>query len=103
IFDHHLHVVIIPVVAHGPEWTSQVDVAGAHLPAGAGDEILDALLRVDALVNVVVSGDDGVDSVTRQDRFDSGSQAQTGAMFLSRGINGMMKDRDLPFSRRFLQ
>src|SRR6266511_3582926 len=103
IFDHHLQVVIVLVVAHGPERTSHVDVAVAHLPAGAGDEILDALLRFDAFVNVVVSGEDDVDSVAREEWFDPSSQAEVRAVLSRRGIDGVMEDSDLPLGRRLLQ
>src|SRR5262245_7364047 len=48
--DLNHHEVIVLIVSHLPDRTFEVYVAAAGFTAGAGDEVLDALLRLGALV-----------------------------------------------------
>src|SRR3712207_7897092 len=45
-------------------------VALPELPAGTRDEVVDALLRLDALVEVLVTGEDDVEAVADEERLD---------------------------------
>src|SRR5215813_3704410 len=103
IIDFHLHIVIVIVEAHVPERTSHIDVAFADFSAGSGDKILDALLRFNAFIGMVMSRENDVDSVASKEGFDYSPQTEIRAVSLSRGVDWMMEDRDLPFCRGLLQ
>lgn len=63
------HKMIVFIVTHGVEWAFQVDIATARLSAGTGDEVLNTILRLCALIDMVVRGEDDFDSVANEERF----------------------------------
>ena len=70
--------------------------APPQLPAGSFDEVGDALLRLDALVEVLVPGEDDVHAVADQQRLDHRAQLQGGAVSIAVGVERMMEVDDLP-------
>ena len=63
------HKVIVFVIAHLAEWALEIDAASASLPSCSRDKVTDTLLRFGSLVDVIVTGEDGVDAITHKERF----------------------------------
>jgi hypothetical protein len=60
----------VGIVPEGGEWGVLFQVAGAELARGAFDEVLGAVLGLDAFVDVVVTGEDELDVVLLEERFE---------------------------------
>src|SRR5262245_36362022 len=71
-FEHHKVVVVVK--ARCGEAASLVYVPAPDLPGGARNEILNALLRLDALVDVIVTGNRHVHSVTGKQGLETSPQ-----------------------------
>ena len=73
-----------------------VDVAPTELPAGSGDEVDDALLRLDPLVEVIVTGEHDADARLQKQRLEHGRQVGVRSVTLARGVERMVEVRNLP-------
>jgi hypothetical protein len=76
------------------------DVAFAQLAGRSGGEVLDALLRPNALVEMLVAGERKVDAVFLQQRFDERPERQVGSVSFARRVDRMMHEHDLPLCCR---
>jgi hypothetical protein len=68
------HKMIVLIKARCPEAASLIDVSAATLPACAGNEILDSLLRFCAFVDMIVTGEGDLDTITIKQRLKTPSQ-----------------------------
>src|SRR5215213_7806343 len=91
--DHERHVLVERLRGQG---RVVVHVAVAQLAARARDEIVDAFLRLDALVEVLVAGEDYVDAVLQKDRLDDLAQRSVGAVLAARRVRRVVKEGYLP-------
>jgi hypothetical protein len=74
IIEFDEHEVIILVVADFTGRTFEVHAAPADLSACASDEIVDAVLRFRALVDVIVAGEGDIDLVALKERLKQSPQ-----------------------------
>ena len=79
------------------------DVAGAQLGRAAGGEVVDALLRLEPLVEVLVAGEDDVEVVLDEQRLDDRAQVDFRAVAAARRIERMMEEGNLPLRVRLRQ
>ena len=54
------------VIARRAKWTLEIYVAATRVATRAGDEVMNALLRYRALMDVVVSREDGIYTVAHK-------------------------------------
>ena len=80
-----------------------VDVPRSKLAARPDDEVGDALLGLDPLVEVVVPGEHDAHVVFQEQRLQHVAQAQVGAVPIARRIQGMVEEDNLPGAARGLQ
>src|SRR5262249_10409162 len=70
------HEMIILVEACRAKWTLEIDAAAPILATRSGDEVVNPLLRYSALIDVVMSGEDGVHSIAHKKRFQLPAQIE---------------------------
>ena len=73
----------IGIIALRRDRGSLGEVAAPQLAAGADDEMDDAVLRLGALVDVIVAGEDDAHAVLDEDRFEDLLQVVAGAVALA--------------------
>src|SRR4029453_7921079 len=76
VFGFEEHEMVILVEACRAKWTLEIDAAAPVLPTRSGDEVMNPLLRYSALIDVVVSGEDGVHSVAHKKGFQLPAQVE---------------------------
>src|SRR5262249_36996782 len=76
LVNFDLHKVVVFIKTHVPKRALEINVAAPHLSARAGDEVLNALLRFGALINVIMSGKNGLNAVLGKERFKHSSQLE---------------------------
>ena len=79
------------------------DVAPTQLAARPVDEVRDALLRLDAFVDVVVAGEHDVDAVLDEQRLEDDAQLDLRAVPAAVRIERMVEVADLPVIGRLLE
>src|SRR5664279_5502838 len=73
-----------------------LDVAATQLAPGPYDEIRDALLGLDALIDMVVPAEDHADAVFDEHRLERRPQRQGRTVRRAGRVKGMMEHDDLP-------
>ena len=73
-----------------------MNVAGTQLPACSGDEICDAVLRLQAFIEMFVARQHDADVVLDEQGLQLFAQVERGSMRAARGIQRMMEECDLP-------
>src|SRR6185503_13680672 len=96
-FDQHEGVVLVEI---GGRQARGVRVAPPQLAARAGDEVGDALLRLDALVDVVVPREDDVDAVLDEQRLERDAERHVGPVTAGVRVERMVEVADLPVLAR---
>src|SRR5262245_31614069 len=91
------------VIAGGEKRFFTVQISAPRLAAYAGDEIVYALLRLGALVNMIVAREGRVHAVLDQKRLQPGAQIEVRPMSISRRVERVVEEGDLPFRLRRLK
>src|SRR5262245_42504308 len=89
------HEVVAGVEAFGSE-VGPPHVPFAQLRGAARDEVVDALLRLDALVEVLVPGENDIDAVLEKERLEQHPQLHIGSVRAARRVEWVMEEADLP-------
>ena len=100
--DLHQHERLVLIEAGGGH-RRRLQVALAQLPARALDEIGDALLRLDPLVDVLVAREHDADAVPHEQRLEQHAQLDVRAVATAVGVERMVEVGDLPRLRRVSQ
>src|SRR5437868_12860079 len=82
---------------------SAPQVAAAQLRGASRGEVVDAVLRLHALVEMLVPGENDVHAVADEERLDERAQIRLGAVATARGVDRVMKKTDLPRRLRRLE
>ena len=97
------HEALFGIEALGGHRRRADDVAGAQLGRAAGREVVDALLRLEPLVEVLVAGEDDVEVVLDEQRLDDRPQVDFRSVPAARRIDRVMEVGDLPLRVRLRQ
>src|SRR5215467_10474922 len=76
VFGFEEHEMVILVEACRAEWTLEIDAAAPCVATRSGDEVMNPLLRYSALIDMVVSREDGVHSIAHKERFQLPAQVE---------------------------
>jgi hypothetical protein len=91
--DEHIAVVSIETnCGHG----RFPDVTLTQLRGAAGGEIEDAVLRLESLIKVLMTGEYRIDAVLQEQRLELRPEILLGAVAPARLIQRVMKEWDLP-------
>src|SRR5688572_14184681 len=91
----HQHEVRVGVEAgRGP--TRSAQVVDPQRTGRTTREVLDAVLRRDALVEMLVSAQDDIQALSNEDRLERRTEARRRKLVPARGVEGMMKEGNLP-------
>jgi hypothetical protein len=91
---------VIPLVeSFRRELAATAEVALAKVAGPARDEVLDALLRLHALVQMIVSREHDVHAVAKEHRLEHLAQRHARAMIAAGGVERVMEVADFPLLR----
>src|SRR5215467_12092142 len=93
--DLDQHEALILIEAGGLELGPH-DVAAAQLAARALDEVVDPLLRVQALVEMLVPREDDGDAVPDEERLEDNAQLHRRAVLTTVRVQWVVEIADLP-------